>query len=740
MISAGTHWGKGRPRWKLGLSLGSCNEANCSGATTRRRPRRPVGTQDKQLGICHVGHARAITSGVMPNNSEATLRRGRKTIANSPDSSRSTGVLALSGLLVIILSFAVAMLLALSASAYAASSDAVLVAPQSSAGQSAGTELGSVESFWVKDKSKPGDTFFRLNATARYVGQQCVVYLNASESLPQVLIDSLGSAFDATIQPKLTSVLGEGPPAGSLGPDKVAILLYDFGDGSVEGLFRPADLSGTGGEDHSNQRQIIYINTGAIEGETDTLCALAAHEFAHLIVYYRDYLLHQSPGQTPEADWLNEGIAVYAEHLAGYDVRAARQLSSFALDTNLNMAQNPWPGFMPYYGASYAFLSYLVAQEGEGFLGKLVDEPLDGVAGIDAVLRSVDPWETFDSLFAGWVAADYLDAKPPETQSWSIPDMVIRPEAAEVVGKTPWIGPESVVNYGARYVDFPQSSRGSPFQVVVDGDDTAPLHAALISWDSEGGLAPSVVEVQLATATKGGSVESPLGYDCHTLAVWALGQEGREASYGFRYSASVNKPAGSQFLDLSGDDPYYPSIASFVSRGVVSGKEIPQGSGLWFFEGEGTLLRAQVAKMIVTSLGLGVDETMKAPFTDMGPDDPLNLYPHNYVAVAYAAGIVRGKTANVFSPYMSVTRAQAISMIVRAFGSLRPGLLMPPPIGYRGSLGNFSLDHAENARIAEYNGLLGGLIGFGPGWSPWQACSRSEASYMLARLLELRDR
>lgn len=39
--------------------------------------------------------------------------------------------------------------------------------------------------------------------------------------------------------------------------------------------------------------------------------------------------------------------------------------------------------------------------------------------------------------------------------------------------------------------------------------------------------------------------------------------------------------------------------------------------------------------------------------------------------------------------------------------------------------------HDENMRIAEYNDLLQGVVGFGPSWHPWVTCFRGEAAQML---------
>jgi hypothetical protein len=143
------------------------------------------------------------------------------------------------------------------------------------------------------------------------------------------------------------------------------------------------------------------------------------------------------------------------------------------------------------------------------------------------------------------------------------------------------------------------------------------------------------------------------------------------------------------------------------------------------------VIRQQFAKMVCGMLGITVSEGMVSPFTDMGPNDPTSLYPNDFVAAAYSRGITQGLTPTTFGPFLDISRAQVVTMVVRALKSLRPNALLAPPASFPGSLGNFSPDHAENARWAEYNGLLAGLVGFGSGWDPFQPMTRGEVAQIL---------
>lgn len=180
------------------------------------------------------------------------------------------------------------------------------------------------------------------------------------------------------------------------------------------------------------------------------------------------------------------------------------------------------------------------------------------------------------------------------------------------------------------------------------------------------------------------------------------------------------------FPDVGASNPYRTAIEDMYDRGIISG----YASGL-FGPNDG-VKRAQFAKMIVGTMDLNVYEGMSSPFTDLGANPAGDLYPHDYVAAAFANGITNGLTATTFGAYVPITRAQVVTMIVRAVGT---GVLSSPPAFYSGSLGNFSDTHAPYMRIAEYNGLLTGLQGFGTGWDPWHAASRGECAQILWNVL-----
>lgn len=195
-------------------------------------------------------------------------------------------------------------------------------------------------------------------------------------------------------------------------------------------------------------------------------------------------------------------------------------------------------------------------------------------------------------------------------------------------------------------------------------------------------------------------------------------------------TTSTTLPPAPGFTDVGTSHPYHTAISGMHQAGIIDG--YLDGS----FRPDNPVLRQHFAKMIVGALSIPVNEGLVAPFGDLGADDPGDLYPHDYIAAAAAYGITNGTVPGHFSPWADITRAQVVTMIVRGAQSLKPGTLATPPAGYTGSISSFSGVHSPNMRMAEYNALMTGLVGFGPGWNPWAKATRGEVAQLLWNLWE----
>jgi hypothetical protein len=182
--------------------------------------------------------------------------------------------------------------------------------------------------------------------------------------------------------------------------------------------------------------------------------------------------------------------------------------------------------------------------------------------------------------------------------------------------------------------------------------------------------------------------------------------------------------AASTFNDVAGS-PYAGSIDELASLHIVGGYD--DGS----FRPDNLLMRQQYAKMAVLTMGYAVTVADVSTFVDTpaaAPADP--LYPGSYVAVAALNHLIEGYPDNTFRFYDSLTRLQAITIVVRAAGSK----LTEPPMSYRGVLDSSDPTHGQNVRKAEYNGLLAGIAGLAS-WDTSGKATRGEAAQLLAELL-----
>ncbi len=180
----------------------------------------------------------------------------------------------------------------------------------------------------------------------------------------------------------------------------------------------------------------------------------------------------------------------------------------------------------------------------------------------------------------------------------------------------------------------------------------------------------------------------------------------------------------SSFSDVTSTHPYAPAIDDLAGRGIVNG--FADGT----FRPNSRVTRQQFAKMIVKALGLTVTGSESCPFGDVtrGLDADDALYPDKYIAVCAAKGITTGTTASTFDPGGSLTRAQLVTMVVRATG------LAAAPSSYSPAFGTFDATHYPWARKAAYAGLLDGLQGMGPGYKFLAFATRGEVAEVLARI------
>jgi hypothetical protein len=268
------------------------------------------------------------------------------------------------------------------------------------------------------------------------------------------------------------------------------------------------------------------------------------------------------------------------------------------------------------------------------------------------------------------------------------------------------------------YVDLEKQQKITVFLHMVGPGGGADMKVALSTAGSPEGIMWPAVEYQWDSDGSGKVIET---FGPCRLYVELKARGGFQA-----YEITVSGEGGGgggAFPDVAVSSPYYEAITKLATVGVVNG--YTNGN----FGPRDAVLRAQFAKMIAGAIGLPVTEGMVSPFGDLGADDPYDLYPHEYVAAAYNAGITVGTNTGQFSPWRDIILAQVVTMIVRA-GEYEQVVALVPH-WYQPPFADFGAPHYEYARKASFNSLLWQFPGT---WHWYGAATREECAFLIWRL------
>ncbi len=198
----------------------------------------------------------------------------------------------------------------------------------------------------------------------------------------------------------------------------------------------------------------------------------------------------------------------------------------------------------------------------------------------------------------------------------------------------------------------------------------------------------------------------------------------------FGWNASL--PANSPFSDLEIGQRYFQAAALLWAQSVVAG--FSDGG----FHPEEPVKRAQFAKMLAGAVGLEVYGGLpKPPFPDVG-GDVAELYPSEYVSAVWSSHFVKGYSDGSFRPWGNISRAQMITMVVRAARTYLSEVLNDPPDGWAGETEGYTDPaHAHAVHLAEYTGLLTGIDL--EGWDLDKPAQRGEVAQLLLDLQGLRS-
>ena len=176
----------------------------------------------------------------------------------------------------------------------------------------------------------------------------------------------------------------------------------------------------------------------------------------------------------------------------------------------------------------------------------------------------------------------------------------------------------------------------------------------------------------------------------------------------------------------------------------MAGADVMTGHGEWWeFAPDDTVTRVELAEMVRDSLGNEGSGAVPVLLADLAAHDrskgvlqavPRDLDGPDPTITTTSVGL-SSVSPSAGAPSAAIARGQAVSLIVGALERYRPGVLSRPPRGFSSTM--TSSLHRFHARIAEYNGLVEGLVGFGPDWDPRLAVSRGEVAELLWATMRL---
>ena len=294
---------------------------------------------------------------------------------------------------------------------------------------------GRKDTFWLTDLQD--DRIYTSQATLRLVSGHAYWYVEEGQDISQADLEKAARIFEGEIYPRVTAALGTEWTPGVDNDPHLTILHARLRRAS--GYFSSVDEYPTSVHQHSNQREILYINTRSLKVGSRGYLAVLSHELQHAIHWN---------GDPTEETWVNEGLSEVAAAVAGY-----RPTSPAAFLRSPTTSLLNWPDHVSsYYGATFLFFDYLAAHYGTRHdLALLVKEPEDGIPGVDAYLARLGYDVTFRDVFRDWVVANYLD--DPAGGLYSYPDKEVQVRGTGQMGK---LGrrESSIPQYSAEYTEI----------------------------------------------------------------------------------------------------------------------------------------------------------------------------------------------------------------------------------------------------------------------------------------------
>ena len=257
-------------------------------------------------------------------------------------------------------------------------------------------QVGHTDTFWISEQVDDQPISYAVEARIAVVTEHAYWYVNVDAELSTESLTRAAAEFEERVHPLVTGATGDVWNPGVDNDPRFTVLHTPLV--SAAGYFGSRDEYTKATHPRSNEREMIYMNSD-IEPGTGVYMGVLTHEFQHAVNWNQD---------GGEDSWINEGLAEYATHQAGYSESFVDRFLR-APGTQLNFWPDTGRATIPHYGAAELFVHYLADHYG-GYagVGEMYVLPEDGEDGVDAYLARFGL--RFEDVFGDWVVANYLDS------------------------------------------------------------------------------------------------------------------------------------------------------------------------------------------------------------------------------------------------------------------------------------------------------------------------------------------
>jgi hypothetical protein len=173
-------------------------------------------------------------------------------------------------------------------------------------------------------------TYYKLTADCLAENDYCMVYADQKAKVDSGIAQHIADVYESKIYGDITDTFGGIKDMDGNG--KVILLLLDIldgytGGGYIAGYFYSLDMMQKSEDPntiqyHSNEADMLYIDTNPGLQSMSSLFSTMAHELQHLINYSQTAAID---GREPDV-WVNEGLSTAAEFIYGRDSRRPNEI------------------------------------------------------------------------------------------------------------------------------------------------------------------------------------------------------------------------------------------------------------------------------------------------------------------------------------------------------------------------------------------------------------------------------